>query len=635
MKKNILLISFLFSLLYSSIAQNSTIDSLRAVLKTAGEDTNKVNTLNLLSYELLYSNADTTIYLATQAKDLSEKLNYSKGTAGAYLRLGQAYNNLGSYDQSQLYLTKGLAVSTNKSTTAKIYVNIGINHYEMSNYPEALKNYFTGLKAFEEAGDTRAVGSVYNNIALIYTELGNYDEALKNHTAAKKIREANGDKRGIAGSCLNMGIVYFEQGNYARALENYFEAQQRYEELGDKNEVALTYNHIGIVYKNQQKYADALKNYFTALKIQEETGDKEGIAVSYYNIGTAQLEDGKAQQALEWLMKALQLAKEIGIKTTIQDAYRSLAHADSALGNFRNAYENHKLYITYRDSIANKENTEKIVQQKMQYEFDKKETQSKAEQAVTKKELQRQKLVRNGFIGGFGLVLLFALLFLSQRNKIKKEKMRSDELLLNILPDEVANEIKLNGYSKPKTFSMVTVMFTDFKDFTRVSQNISAELLVAELDYCFSAFDKLLQKYKIEKIKTVGDAYLCASGLPVSSFTHATDMVNAAIEIRNFMSERKKEKESKGEIPFEIRIGLHTGPVVAGIVGVKKYAYDIWGDTVNLAARMEQNSEAGKINISGSTYELVNDKFKCVHRGKVHAKNKGEIDMYFVEALKT
>ncbi len=393
-----------------------------------------------------------------------------------------------------------------------------------------------------------------------------------------------------------------------------------FEDLGDKNEVALTYNHIGLVYSNQQKYADALTNYFAALKIQEEIGDKEGIAVSNYNIGTAHVEDGKALQAGKWLMKSLQLAKEIGIKTTIQDSYLSLSLMDSALGNYKSAFENHKMYIIYRDSIANKENTENIVQQKMQYEFDKKESQSKAEQAVTMKELQRQKLVRNGFVGGFAIVLVFALLFLGQRNKINKEKKRSDELLLNILPAEVANEIKMNGYSRPKTFSMVTVMFTDFKDFTLVSQSISAELLVAELDYCFSAYDRIIQKYKIEKIKTVGDAYLCASGLPVSSFTHASDMVSAAIEICNFMQERKKEKESKGEIPFELRIGIHTGPVVAGIVGVKKYAYDIWGDTVNHAARMEQNSEAGKINISGSTYELVKDKFTCVHRGKVNGK---------------
>jgi adenylate cyclase len=631
MRKSILLFSLMFVLQHSSTAQSNAIDSLRAILKTADEDTAKVNILNALSYELLYSNTDSAIYYATLAKKLSEELNYSKGAASAYLRLGQAYNNLGSYNESQSYLSKALEFSTDKITTAKIYVNIGINHYEMSNNAEALKNYFIGLKAFEEAGDKRAIGSVYNNIALIYTEEHNYSEALKNHLAAKKIREENGDKRGIAGSYLNIGIIYFEQGNYAEALKNYFEAKKIYEELGDKNEVALAYSNIGVVYKNQEKYAEALQNYFAALKMQEETGDKEGISISYKNIGTAYLEMGKAHEGKEWLNKGLALAKEIGIKTTIQDSYQGLARADSALGNYKDAYENHKMYIVYRDSIANKENTEKIVQQKMQYEFDKKEAQAEAEQAVTKKELQTQKLVRNGFVGGFAVVLLFAILFLGQRNKIREEKKRSDELLLNILPAEVANEIKLNGHSKPKTFSMVTVMFTDFKDFTDVSQKISAELLVAELDYCFSAFDKLLQKYKIEKIKTVGDAYLCASGLPVSSHTHATDMVSAAIEIRNFMAERKKEKEAKGEIPFELRIGIHTGPVVAGIVGVKKYAYDIWGDTVNLAARMEENSEVGKVNISGSTYELVKDQFKCDYRGKIMAKNKGEIDMYFAE----
>ena len=631
MKKLMLPFCLMLAVQYISVAQNTAIDSLQAILKTAGEDTNKVNALNLLSYELLYSDTDTTIYYANLAKDLSEKLGYSKGTAAAYLRLGQAYNNLGSYDLSQSFLSKALTFSTVKRTTAIIYVNIGINHYEMSNYPEALKNYFTGLKIFEETGDRKAIGSVYNNIANIYTDMGNYDEALKNHLAAKKIREANGDKRGIAGSHLNIGVIYFSQGNYAEALKNYFEAKKMYEELGDKNEVALAYNHIGVVYKNQQKYDEALKNYFDALKIQEEVGDKEGIAVSYTNIGNAYLESGNANEARQWQKKGLQLAQEIGIKTTIQDSYLGLARTDSALGNYKDAYAYHKMYIVYRDSIANKENTEKIVQQKMQYEFDKKETQSKAEQAVTKKELQKQRLVRNGFIIGFAIVLLFALLFLRQRNKIKEEKKRSDELLLNILPDEVANEIKLSGRSNPKTFSMVTVMFTDFKDFTRISQNISGELLVAELDHCFSAFDKMLQNYKIEKIKTVGDAYLCASGLPVSSFTHATDMVNVAMEIRNFMLERKKEKESRGEIPFELRIGIHTGPVVAGIVGVKKYAYDIWGDAVNIAARMEQNSDAGKINISGTTYDLVKDKFKCIHRGKIQAKNKGEIDMYFVE----
>jgi class 3 adenylate cyclase len=216
-------------------------------------------------------------------------------------------------------------------------------------------------------------------------------------------------------------------------------------------------------------------------------------------------------------------------------------------------------------------------------------------------------------------------------HELEEEKKKSDNLLLNILPAEVAQELKLKGRTEAKTFSMVTVMFTDFKDFSKVSEKESAELLVAEIDHCFSGFDNIIQKYGLEKIKTVGDAYICAGGLPVLTYTHAIDMVNAAMEIRHFMLARKVEKEARGEVPFEMRIGIHTGPVVAGIVGIKKFAYDIWGDTVNVAARMESSGEAGKVNISGATYELVKDHFHCTYRGKVHAKNKGEVDMYFVE----
>jgi class 3 adenylate cyclase len=217
--------------------------------------------------------------------------------------------------------------------------------------------------------------------------------------------------------------------------------------------------------------------------------------------------------------------------------------------------------------------------------------------------------------------------------EVEEEKQKSEDLLLNILPAETAEELKQSGVAKAKTYSMVTVMFTDFKGFTKVSEKVSAELLVAEIDCCFSAFDEITQRYGLEKIKTVGDAYICAGGLPVPNYTHAADMVNAALEICDFIETRRKEKESRGEPPFEIRIGIHTGPVVAGIVGKRKFAYDIWGDTVNTAARMEQNSEAGKINISETTYELIKGKFPCNFRGEIDAKNKGKLKMYFVEGV--
>ncbi len=179
---------------------------------------------------------------------------------------------------------------------------------------------------------------------------------------------------------------------------------------------------------------------------------------------------------------------------------------------------------------------------------------------------------------------------------------------------------------------MVSVLFTDFKDFSLISERISPELLVQEIDACFSAFDEIVERHRLEKIKTVGDAYIAVGGLPDPNYTHALDAVRAAQEILTFMQERMREKTSRGELTFEVRIGIHTGPVVAGIVGKKKFAYDIWGDSVNLAARMEQSSEAGKINISGATYALVKEEFQCEYRGKIDVKNKGQVDSYFVQA---
>jgi class 3 adenylate cyclase len=241
------------------------------------------------------------------------------------------------------------------------------------------------------------------------------------------------------------------------------------------------------------------------------------------------------------------------------------------------------------------------------------------------------------------------------RTEIQKEKEVSEGLLLNILPAEVAQELKRNGAAEARSIDEVTVLFTDFKGFTAMSEVVGPKDLVHDLNECFSAFDRITEKYGIEKIKTIGDAYMAAGGLPTPNTTHATDVIKAALEMRDFIAEGKARKIAAGLPYFEIRIGVHTGPVVAGIVGVKKFQYDIWGDTVNTASRMESSGEVGQVNISEATYRSVvgsqlsvdghgegsrtsNDQplttpaFVFTPRGKVQAKGKGEMEMYFVSS---
>ena len=218
---------------------------------------------------------------------------------------------------------------------------------------------------------------------------------------------------------------------------------------------------------------------------------------------------------------------------------------------------------------------------------------------------------------------------------LRREKERSDELLLNILPEEVAEELKAKGEAEAQLIDQVTVLFTDFKGFTAMSEQVSPKQLVHDLHECFSAFDNICERHGIEKIKTIGDAYMAAGGLPVPNATHATDCIQAALEMRDFIAEGKARKVAACLPFFEIRIGVHTGPVVAGIVGVKKFQYDIWGDTVNTASRMESSGSPGEVNVSESTYTLVQQQagslFTFTSRGKVQAKGKGAMEMYFVE----
>jgi class 3 adenylate cyclase len=220
---------------------------------------------------------------------------------------------------------------------------------------------------------------------------------------------------------------------------------------------------------------------------------------------------------------------------------------------------------------------------------------------------------------------------LEQRNQdLAKEKKRSDDLLLNILPAETAEELKTYGSSKARMFEQATVMFTDFVNFTTLSSMIPPELLVAELDHCFRNFDEIITRWGLEKIKTIGDAHMSVGGITGNTCS-PSDVIHAGLEIRDFVTRYARDKPDELKPFFNLRVGIHTGIVVAGIVGLKKFSYDIWGDTVNMAARMQSSSNPGKVNVSESTYLLAAADFDFEPRGKIAAKNKGEQVMYFVE----
>lgn len=220
----------------------------------------------------------------------------------------------------------------------------------------------------------------------------------------------------------------------------------------------------------------------------------------------------------------------------------------------------------------------------------------------------------------------------AQNLEIAEERHKSDRLLRNVLPVEIAQELKTTGHATPRSYESVSVLFTDFVNFTRLSATMAPKELINELDECFLVFDEICEKYNLEKIKTIGDAYMCAGGIPVPNSTHPVDAVSAAWEMLEWLEMRNKTNNQA--IFREMRIGIHTGPVVAGVIGKNKFAYDIWGDAVNMAARLEQHGESGKINVSSQTAHAIKGRFKVHHRGIRDVYNKGPMDMFFVEGPK-
>ncbi|MCB9244786.1 MAG: tetratricopeptide repeat protein [Flavobacteriales bacterium] len=620
-------------------AQN--IDSLY----TLWQDQTQPDSMRVQAYEdyilngYLYSYPDTAAILAKALHAYAKKQHFPKASGTGYNLQGIANYVQGNYSLALEYFQKSLSIQEavgDKKGIAKNLNNIGLIYVNQGNPPRALESFQKSLAIKEELGDKKGIAAILNNIGLIYHDQGNYPRALEYYQKSLAIKEELGDKKGIAGGLINIGIIYYGQANYPRALEYYEKSLTIFEELGDKVGIATNLGNIGHIHSDRGNFPLALEYYQKSLAIQESLGDKDGMADILSNMGILYNKQGKNASALNYCQRSLRLAEEIGALDLQKEGCKCLYNTYKAMGNDKSALAYYEQMIAMRDSMFNEENTKKLTQLEMQYDFDKKEAATKAEQekkdALAALELKRQTMARNGFMGGFAVVLLFAGVFFVQRNKIGKEKQRSEELLLNILPEEIARELKEKGKADARDFDLVTTLFTDFVSFTETSEKLSASELVSEINQCFEAFDRITEKYGIEKIKTIGDAYMAAGGLPVPTDDSVKNTVLAALEMQSFIQDRKSKLEAEGKLGFQMRAGIHTGPVVAGIVGVKKFQYDIWGDTVNTASRMENSGAAGKVNISRKTYELLKEdpQFTFEPRGKVNVKGKGEMEMYFL-----
>ncbi len=418
----------IFMLCTSVFAQNSKSDSLLRVMAACADDTSKVKLCHELFMEFEYTDTAKAGNFARKALELARQLDYKKGLGTAYMQLGFFADDRGDYAEALKNHFASLKVRTemgSKKGMADSYTCLGIVYDNQGNYPEALKMHFTALKLYEAIDDKDHIADAYNNIGVVYDEQGNYPEALKNHLASLKFEQVKGDKEGIANSYINIGIIHERQHNYTEALKFYFSALELLKETNNKINLAHCYNNMGVVYHDLGNYSEALKDHFLALQLREEIGHKPGVASSCCNIGFSFIKLKDFKKAGQYLLKAEKTAKEVGSKENLKFIYRYLADMYEEAGDHKAAFESHKLFILYKDSLDNEETRKKTVKNALTYEFEKKELAAKARQDITNalsaEEKQKQSIIIYAVAGTLLIVLVFSL-FLFGRFKIAQKQ---------------------------------------------------------------------------------------------------------------------------------------------------------------------------------------------------------------------
>jgi class 3 adenylate cyclase len=535
------------------------------------------------------------------------------------------------------------------SKLEKNYLYLHRGYYQKGNKYRLIGDLNKSLDAFFKSGEAAVKakfiageGASYMSVADVYSVMGNADNAEMYYNKAIRLLRKTSDSVSLASALLNAGDEYSKNKKYDTALRYFKESGVIFRQVNYLIGTAYTTGNIGMVYAEQGKDDLAKEKIGTAIKILEELKDYYAISEYLTYMSDIYLKQNNWKTSLTYAERSLELAQKYGLKDQISNSNLKLSELYQKAGNLGKSLKYYKDHIAYRDSVTNIKSVQQMADLRTNYEVSQKQIEVdllEKDSEIQKLKEKRQKNIIYATVISLFLIFLLALglyrryKFIKKTNRIiEEERNRSDSLLLNILPEETAHELKQSGKVRAKRFESVTVLFTDFEGFTQYAEKLSPEKLVESVDFYFSKFDAIIEKYGLEKIKTVGDAYMCAGGLPFPTSDHANKMVLAAFEIAEFVTESKRWN-TLNQTRFEIRIGISTGPVVAGVVGTKKFAYDIWGDTVNIASRMESNSVPGKINISESTYDIIKGSFECAYRGEIEVKNKGMMKMYFVNNL--
>ena len=562
-----------------------------------------------------------------------------------------AAENEGRYEDALAHLDLALSIalaSKEAGKHARVVVRRGVVAQRMGDFNKALLEFYEGMRLFEDVGDEQGLAEVYNNIGSIHHYDKNYDKAEHYYSLSLAIRDRSGTPFERAQLYNNFGALLEDRGRLDSAIMLYRRGLAIRLAQKDNSWIAVTYSHIGECLDKLGRLDSARYYLVESRRLMAGAPNRFVRGNVDVLLGLNMLHAGNAASAIEYCKTGLVTALELRTLNLEQNACDCLFQAYQTAGRDKDAIGMLKRYVVLRDSMFGQQLAKEITRVELTHTFEREQLadslvradEAREANAAQQQRLDRERDQKNLFLfSSIGVLVIAGALWSRlrymrrSRNAIEVERQRSDKLLLNILPKPIAEELKQFGEAKARDVAGVSILFTDFEDFTPQSERMSAQELVAAINECFKAFDAIVTRHGLEKIKTIGDAYMCAGGLPEPRAGSARDTVLAALEMQKYMVRHVAERNAKGLPAFAMRAGVHTGAVVAGIVGDTKFQYDLWGDTVNIAARMESTGATGQVNISESTYDEVKREpaLRFTVRGMVQVKGKGEMEMYYVE----